>query len=137
MGRTVRLALGLAAGLCLVGTAHAEPDKVLYELQERCGRQAANFFKTELGGEHVVKSDKGTTIQDYENHYSPRLNKCFYLQRSNYLSKESNFKMLQLYELNEHKEYGSFTERMECEVLDRFCRTEQEWRELAKPFLEE
>ena len=45
--------------------------------------------------------------------------------------------MLQLYELNEHKQYGSFSSGMECEVLDRQCRTQQEWRKLAKPFLED
>jgi hypothetical protein len=97
----------------------------------------ADFFKREFGGEHIVKGEKGTTIQDYENHYSPRLNKCFYLQTSNYFSKENNFKVLQLYELNEHKQYGSFSSGMECEVLDRQCRTQQEWRKLAKPFLED
>jgi hypothetical protein len=130
------LILGVA-GLCLLRVAHAEPDKVLYELQERCGRQATDFYKREFGGEHIVKSEKGTTIQDYENHYNPRLNKCFYLQKSNYWSKEGSFKMLQLYELNEHKQYGEFTSGMQCEVLDRSCSTEREWRELAKPFLED
>jgi hypothetical protein len=139
-GRLTGLILG---GLCLlVGAAHAEPNKVLYELQERCGRQAADFFKAEFGGEHHVTTGKGTTLQDYENHYSPRLNKCFFLYRGNYISsKENFFKMLQLYELNEHKQYGAFSSGissgMECEVLDHQCRGEQEWRELAKPFLED
>jgi hypothetical protein len=138
MGRTISLAVGLAAALCLLSAASAEPDKVLYELQERCARQAANFFKTESGGEHVVKTKDGTMLEDYENHYSSRLNKCFYLQISNHFSKTSNFKSLQLYEINEHKQYGGFTSGIgECAMLDRLCRTEQEWRELAKPFLED
>ena len=107
-------------------------------MQEQCARQAADFFKREFGGEHrLVKGDGGTVLQDYENHYNPRLNKCFFLYTGNYLSSnKTGFETLVLYELNEHKQYGSFTSRSECSVLDRMCRSEQEWRALAKPFLE-
>jgi hypothetical protein len=57
----------------------------------------------------MVKTQDGTMPQDYENHYSARLNKCFYLQTSNHVSKTNDFKSLQQYELNEHTQYGSFT----------------------------
>jgi len=66
--------LVVAATLLLVGTApYAQPTKEQYELQERCGKRAAEVFKREyrpgLKGEQL----------NYENHYSARLNKCFFL----------------------------------------------------------
>jgi len=135
IGRAVRLTV---AALCLFGVGHAEPDKVLYELQERCAKQAADFFETKFGGKHHVAQGEGTMLQDYENHYNPRLNKCFFLYAGDYLSSnKTGFSTLQLYELNEHKQYGTFTSRSDCSVLDRACRSQQEWRELTKPFLED
>ena len=54
---------------------YAEPNKVLYELQERCGRQAADTFKKEIGG-NITDTSQGQMVANLENHYSARLNKC-------------------------------------------------------------
>jgi hypothetical protein len=68
-----------SAGLFLFSASicAAEPNKVLYELQERCGKRAAEVFEKDF-------PDTKTTgvIADYENHYSPRLNKCFIVESS-------------------------------------------------------
>jgi hypothetical protein len=85
--------------------------------------------------------DNNHVREDYENHYSPRLNKCFYLEKSA-TSENSGWTIgLALYDLNENKPYGRFTSGpygiLDCKVKDKVCRSEQEWRELAKPFLEE
>jgi len=137
----MRLIAIVAAGSCLIGIARAQPDKVLYELQERCGKQAAEVFQKEWGA-HVLNNKDGYTLADYENHYSPRLNKCFYLEKSNNVSKlksgaTMNTQGLTLYDLNENKQYGSFVTGTPGQVQGRDCRSEQEWRELARPFLEE
>jgi hypothetical protein len=50
--------------------------------------------------------------------------------------------MLRLFDLLENKEYGDFTSSteyglMDCSVQDATCRSEDESRQLAKPFLED
>src|SRR6266481_7021366 len=87
------------AGSCFVSIAHAQPDKVLYELQERCGKRAAEVFQKEWGG-HIINQKDGYITADYENHYSPRFNKCFYLQKSSSVSKSTSVQSLDLYDLN-------------------------------------
>jgi hypothetical protein len=128
----------VAAASSLIGLAHAEPDKTLYELQEKCGRYAAETFQ-KTWGSHVVASKY--MREDYENHYNPRLNKCFYLEKSATAENAGWTIGLTLYDLNENKPYGSFTSGaygiLDCQVKGKVCRSEQEWRELAKPFLEE
>jgi hypothetical protein len=44
-----------------------------------------------------------------------------------------------LFDLNENKEYGQFIEGGlgVCEVRGTRCNSEAEWRQLAKPYLEE
>jgi hypothetical protein len=124
--------------LFVMPAARAEPHKALYELQERCGRLAAMTFQREWG------RNAGQTLATYENHYSPRLNKCFYLEIRTILPRsanESNIKHLTLYDLNENKEYGHFIDAQPvgaaCEVRGKTCNSEAEWRTLAKPFLDE
>jgi len=62
------------AGLLWFSTyVSAQPNKELYELQERCGKRAAEVFKREYSPAH------GQMTFNYENHYSARLNKCFFI----------------------------------------------------------
>jgi len=79
----------VAVGPFWIGIAHGEPDKVLYELQERCGKQAAQVFQKDWGGT-VVNTNDGQMLANYENHYSPRLNKCFYLEVSTTIQRTNN-----------------------------------------------
>jgi hypothetical protein len=91
-------------------TLSAQPNRELYELQERCGRQAKETFKKEWGA-NVVNSGNLQMTANYENHYSPRLNKCFYLEISTSYERKSNkatsLKSLRLFDLNENKEYAT------------------------------
>jgi hypothetical protein len=133
----------LVAGAFLIGVAHAQPDKVLYELQERCGKQAAQTFQKEWGGNAVSAKD-AQVVANYENHYSPRFNKCFYLEISTTYPRaalnKTNIKTLRIHDLNENKKYGTFIEGTPlhvCEVQDRPCGSEAEWRALVRSFMEE
>ena len=88
-------------------------NKVQYELQERCGRRAAEIWKTEYDGGRTADGNNPLT---YENHYSRTLNKCFFLEISHSYEKEYIDAMERLFDANENKEYGSFydrTKRME------------------------
>ena len=70
-----------ATVLLLLSATRAEPNKVLYELQERCGKQASETFQKEWGA-NVVNTKDGQTLANFENHYNAHLNKCIYLESS-------------------------------------------------------
>src|ERR1700730_7086119 len=118
----------------------AQPNKEMNELQERCGRQDKETFKKEWGA-NVVNSENLQMTAIYENHYSPRLNKCFYLEISTSYERKSNkatsLKSLRLFDLNENKEYATFIEGLTCDVRGKQCHSEAEWRELVKPYMDD
>jgi len=122
----------------------AQPNKDLYELQERCGKRAAEVFEREYG---PVSDDKdGQTLFNYENHYSARLKKCFFLEIAMSYEREKEKpgpKIMRLFDLNDNREYGTFvsgpTEStpLACVVRGKNCQSESEWRQLVKPFMGE
>src|SRR5262249_18772373 len=71
----------------------AQPNKDLYELQERCGKRAAKVFEREYGS-----GKDGQTLFNYENHYSARLKKCFFLEIAISYEREEEKAWLQNYE---------------------------------------
>jgi hypothetical protein len=126
----------IAASSLIASTlsAYSQPDKVLYELQERCGKLAKTFaedWKT-----RTVQTAHPTVQGGYENHYNARLNKCFYLEISTTYGRVV-MRHLRLIDLNDNKEFGTYSEGVHCEVRGQNCKSEAEWRELAKPYLEE
>ena len=90
----------------------------------------------------VLDTEHGHTVFNYENHYSARLNKCFFLEIA-VSHKPTNSKIMRLFDLNENKEYGTFvsgpTEStpLACVVRGNTCRSESEWRQLLKSFMED
>src|SRR5262249_44713289 len=137
--------LAIISVSALSNSSYAEPNKVLYELQERCAKHASDTFKKEIGGNVTKTNDGETMIGNYENHYSGRLNKCFYLETTTILHKTKDRKLsksLRLFDLHENREVGTYFQfdgspPMQCTVGDGSCRTEQEWRVLVKPFMED
>jgi hypothetical protein len=145
----------LTSGLVVMSFAtvgvSAEPNKEQYDLQERCGKRAEQMFKSDnpgqSGGSVITNTEGGQDITTYQNHYSATLNKCFYLLTStsiNYKKKPENTTILMtILDLNENKEYGSFFKRSQdsvpshCTVRNEVCRSESEWRELLKLYMEE
>lgn len=76
-----------------------EMKKLDYELQERCGKRAAEFFQ-------IDKAQNEATFQIflYRNHYNKRLNKCFILEMFATDTKGPIMKIV--YDVNEHSRYG-------------------------------
>jgi hypothetical protein len=138
------ISVAIAGLLCFSTYVSAQPNKELYELQERCGRQAAEVFKREYSPP-VAKIEHGQMRFNYENHYSAQLSKCFFLEIANTYEriegKPTISKMMRLFDLNENKEYGTFvsgpTEPLACAVQGKGCQSESEWRQLLKPFMED
>lgn len=123
--------------LFLISATHAQPNKLLYELQERCGKRAAEVFEKNSA---VLKAPDSHTTADYENHYSARFNKCFYLEKLSSFS--DSVRTWTLIDLNDNRVIGSFSATeplhdLKCQFQGKSCRSEQEWRKLATPFLED
>src|SRR5262245_56000785 len=140
----MRLAISVAiAGLlCFSTYVSAQPNK---ELQERCGKRAAEAFAREYSPP-VSDTDDEQTLFNYENHHSARLNKCFFLEIAMSYEREEGkpgSKTMRLFDLNDNKEYGTFvsgpTEStpLACLVRGKSCQSESEWRQLVKPFMED
>lgn len=131
----------MVAGFALAACcAHAQPNKELYELQARCGEQAVRAFKQDYTP--VARTKEGSTqLSNYENHFSAQFNKCFFLEMVSFYGKNEASTSLRLFDLNENKQYGSYFKGgsgiMDCQVRDKQCSSEEEWRKLAKPYLED
>jgi hypothetical protein len=125
--------------------AYSEPNKVEYELQERCGKRAAEVFKSEYT--QVQNTDEGQMLFNYRNHYSATLNKCFFLEMSSIIATKANpvytAQMFRLFDINDNNEYGNFYKRsdanvpQECNVFGKSCSSEAEWNALIAPYMED
>jgi hypothetical protein len=93
----------------MAGTAPAEPDVALYQLQERCGKHAMQVFQKDYDGGKPMKTGDQMTYFNYQAHYNARLNKCFYLEMGMFVDSKSSSSLFRLYDLLENKEYGSFS----------------------------
>ena len=80
----------------------------------------------------------------YENHYNSRLNRCFYLEAFLLHGNEPSLtRMMRLIDLHDNREIGRYSKSltndfdMACQVQEKQCKTEAEWRALIKPFMED
>jgi hypothetical protein len=93
------ITFALAATMFGTAQASAEPNKEQYELQERCGRRAAEVFKNDHGGQGAAviytDTEHGQDIATYQNHYSGLLNKCFILEITTGVNYKENRKIPQ------------------------------------------
>ena len=114
-----------------------------YELQEKCEKRCEEYFKEDYGNGF---DEDG--ISNYTYHYNKKLNKCFILITStefirNMENKIQNIRIKTLFDLNENKEYGSLIQfgknikTDDCVVLDKSCKSEQEWDLFVAPYMEE
>jgi hypothetical protein len=123
----------------------AEPNKLQYELAERCGKAARAIFEKDWEGKDIVNTPDGQTVLVFENHYNSSLNKCYYLQIStSFLTKKPpptiNVSLI-LLDVNENREIGAFMQSQQdrptwCFVADATCHSKAEWQSLIKPYME-
>src|SRR5262245_37904464 len=135
--------IAIAGLLCVSTQISAQPNKELYELRERCGKRAEELFRREYSSlSPVAKS----IMFNYESHYSARLNKCLFLEiaMSYSAGRLTRSKDMRLFDINDNKEYGIYLDGicdgcgpMICYVQDKVCRSESEWQQLVKPFMDD
>jgi len=158
--RPIHLAFALAI-ISAIPEASAEPNKDQYELQEHCGKRAEEVFKSDYQGGGVANTEDGQSITTYENHYSAIFNKCFFLETVTSIRTRNDkdiSTMMTLFDLNEHKDYGTFwmgsrlfengygtfvgteySAPFPCKWNEQHkaCHSESQWREWLKPYMEE
>jgi hypothetical protein len=126
--RSIVLGIVLLWAPCI---AQAQPNN---ELEERCRKQAEELFH------QTFKTMANARFASFENHYSHRFNRCFYLLRM-----ENNPRgptSMWLRDLDKNGRYhaayvqhrGSVTV---CRLGRKYCRSEEEWREMIKPFMQD
>jgi hypothetical protein len=145
MKKSIFLLLVTSFTLFWCSYGQADANKVVYELQERCGKTASEVFKKEYGS-GLSSDENATRTSDYTNHYNAKLNKCFIVIRETTFTKNKEIGWYLnrfLIDVNENKEYGSFAKFQKelkpqsCVVGVRQCSSEAEWDALIKPYMEE
>jgi hypothetical protein len=117
-----------------------------YDFQAKCGKDAKTWFN------EGWPSDKDTILLTYTNHYNKVQNKCFILIEYHYRldTNGSWANSLSLWDLYENAQYGTFGEQTvihwkptygsekvlgTCELLDKKCKTAEEFNDLVRPYL--
>ena len=126
--------------LSLVLATEAQAQ-TLKELSEKCGKQAEEAFEKRLKSE---VSEEGHQITwGHENHYNSHLKKCLFLEaREDVERGVRESKQLKLIDLQDNREIGVYVfiyrqSTTACSVQGKECQSEEEWRALIKPFMED
>jgi len=121
---------------------HAVAD---YDLQAKCARDSKAWFNENW------RADKDTVLLTYTNHYNKSENKCFILVEYHYSYMQNTWvNDMTLWDLYENSKYGTYSEThisypkpeyhtdnnvVLCEMLDRKCKTLDEFNNLVRPYL--
>lgn len=137
-----------------------------YDLRERCGKYCIDYFLKIYRDKSKEKSDNYSVYSDYVNHYNRNANKCFMLVTSQSVPKKKQGPVINaeyLIDVHENKTFGEFIishkENISdgqknktvkeftisgkediisaCKVLDKTCKSKDEWDKLIKPYMEE
>ena len=137
-----------------------------YDLRERCGKYCIDYFLKIYRDKSKEKSDNYSVYSDYVNHYNRNMNKCFMLVTSQSVPKKKQGPVITaeyLIDVHESKTFGEFTisrkenviegEKSktlkeftisgkediisECKIMDKKCKSRDEWDKLIKPYMEE
>jgi hypothetical protein len=124
-----------------------------YELREKCGRDAREWFQhahPDTYTREVLGKTTERTQVSYENHYNEKRNRCFVVVREDYSASypgqptEGSVSMT-LLDVNENKELGSVYDpwpsksdvQHECTVADQKCTSRDAWVQLAAPYMKQ
>lgn len=129
-----RFLLAVALMAALFDPAYCQSRTEIYDLQERCGKRAMEMFEKD----YPPAERKGLEL--FENHYNVKLNRCFMIEENTTFTRHEgktlSIKTITLIDVNDNKIVGEFSPAG-CEVRERKCRSEQEFRALIKPLMEE
>jgi hypothetical protein len=135
------------------GVSHSEAavDKAEYELQERCGRRAAEMFEKQYGTGFVVTDIGGYRRTTYSSNYNATFNKCYMSLHTTTHGKEKpgstpptyDVTTLALQDVNANKQIGFciYLNGMppapgSCYFEGHAIESADEWETLEKPYME-
>jgi hypothetical protein len=79
-------------------------------------------------------------LENFENHYNVRLNKCFMLEENTLITRDQGktytSKLLTLVDVHGNKAVGSFSP-LNCDVQEKKCRGEDEFKVLIRPYMDD
>jgi Protein of unknown function (DUF4236) len=126
----------------------AAPDpRIAYDLQEKCGRDAREWFKHFYGDGQSHTKDFSSS--SYRNHYSAKLHRCFALLSSFSILRDDKTKKMKsaddqhLVDINENNDIGTYFKfsdmqtPMSCSLEDQKCGSPEEWKMAIGPYLEQ
>jgi hypothetical protein len=132
------------------------PDKaVVYELRNRCGRDAREWFAyARQSGQ--LSAEEGIISSEFENHYNAHLNKCFLFATSavqDPVHPNAVNTRFQLFDIGENVEVAQrqmmvdttgptpvIDQVMTCSIGGKYCGEQfsaDQWRQAVRPYMEE
>lgn len=129
---------------CFGQTQSFVSKKEQYELSERCGKDATEWFKSEWGVSGAVKTKDGVMQASFRNHYNAKRNACIVLLTVDTLdaNKRATVHDEILFDLNENHDLGEFLvlnnkAPARCVLGRATCTEKSQWDTLIKTYLEE
>jgi hypothetical protein len=133
-------------------TPPAPDPRAMYDLREKCGRDAQEWFLRFYGTDPAPIGGLAFT-QDFKNHYNERLNRCYaVLSRTGMgmIAQHPGDKTKDLvqtldkhlFEVNENNDMGRFfintqsSAPLNCRIVDQQCASLKEWESLAAAYME-
>jgi hypothetical protein len=127
----------------------ASDPRVVYELREKCGKDAQAWYHHYWEEDHTAVKDVRTIGSGFNSHYNERLNKCFVVVSSTTSTHDSTTKAtrflesVSLTDVLENKDLGDFMKSSDmsqpwaCGVGDSKCDSQQGFEALIASFMKE
>jgi hypothetical protein len=124
--------------------ATSDARRVTYELREKCGRDAMDWFKHFHEGDEVPAGlGIVTTQNEYNNHYNEKLNRCYALVLNTQLIAKGlcALNTMSLVDVNENSKVGDYFKNckaptpIRCSVAGEVCTSQEQFEQLVAPYL--
>jgi len=109
--------------------------KATFDLQDKCARDAYDWYKDAWGGPGIPGDDVTT-------HYNAKMGKCFVVLKSTIPAKHTAQFRQSLIDVLENRDVGvvawfADTPPSECQVNGALCSSPSQWDALVRPYMEE
>jgi hypothetical protein len=121
----------------------SDTRKVIYELREKCGRDAMDWFKHFHEVDDALPSVVQTIQNEYSDHYNEKLNRCYAMVLTTQILTKNlcPLNTMSLVDVNENVMVGDFFKNCDaptpvrCSVAGKACASQEQFKQLAAPYL--
>jgi hypothetical protein len=117
-----------------------------FDSQAKCAKDSRTWFNENWS------RDKDTVMLEFANHYNKAQNKCFIVVEFHFSTdnRDSWTNSMSIWDVYENAKYGTFMENhttyfkpvfkidkrvVTCELLDKTCKSLEEFNDLTRPYL--